>query len=270
MDQYERNIAQDKKDNTIIALQFEPIEWYGPGNIKQNKEAHIVNFFQGLGLDGNGDGHADLTNEEDRVYTAGVMLSKYGFTEDDIKISLWKHYKRDLTVKTIMNIAKVYQHFDSIILEKRDFPVDINYNYSYNNTWGDRRGFGGNRIHEGTDIFASYGTPVKATTYGIVELKGWNLYGGWRIGIRDIYNIYHYYAHLNNYKDDIKIGDVIQPGDVLGTVGSSGYGPPGTSGKFPPHLHYGMYRDNGNVEWSFDPYPYLKRWEQLTKEAKRD
>ena len=28
-----------------------------------------------------------------------------------------------------------------------------------------------------------------------------------------------------------------------GGVGSSGYGPPGTSGKFPPHLHYGMYKD---------------------------
>lgn len=270
IDQYERNIAQDEKDNTIISVQFEPIEWYGPGNIMQHKEAHIVNLFQGLGLDGNGDGHADLNSEEDRIYTAGVMLSKYGMTEDDIKISLWEHYKRDLTVKTIMNIAKVYQHFDSITLTKRDFPVDISYNYSYNNTWGDRRGFGGNRIHEGTDIFASYSTPVKATTYGIVELKGWNLYGGWRIGIRDIHNIYHYYAHLNNYEDKIEIGDVIQPGDVLGTVGSSGYGPPGTSGKFPPHLHYGMYRDNGNVEWSFDPYPYLKRWEQLSKEAKRD
>jgi peptidoglycan LD-endopeptidase LytH len=45
-------------------------------------------------------------------------------------------------------------------------------------------------------------------------------------------------------------------------VGSSGYGPPGTSGKFPPHLHYGMYKDNGFTEWSFDPYPHLKMWER--------
>lgn len=99
---------------------------------------------------------------------------------------------------------------------------------------------------------------MKSTTYGVVELMGWNLYGGWRIGIRDIYNIYHYYAHMNGYSEDLKVGQVVKPGDVLGSVGSTGYGPPGTSGKFPPHLHYGMYKDNGHSEWSFDPYPYLK------------
>src|SRR5699024_11470935 len=100
---------------------------------------------------------------------------------------------------------------------------------------------------------AVYGIPVTSSTYGVVELKGWNLYGCWRIGVRDIYNIYHYYAYLQQYADDIKVGDIVKPGDVLGTVGSSGYGPPGTSGKFPPHLHYGMYKDNGINEFSFDP-----------------
>src|SRR5699024_4751355 len=96
----------------------------------------------------------------------------------------------------------------------------------------------------------------------LVELKGWNVYGGWRIGVRDIHNIYHYYAHLHQYDKELEIGYVVQPGETIGTVGSTGYVPPGTSGKFPPHLHYGMYRDNGKVEWSFDPYPYLKTWEQ--------
>jgi len=270
MDQYERNIAKAEEEaeneEDIISIQFDPIEWYGPGNTHKTTDYFVVSLFQGIGMDGNGDGKADLQNEEDRLYTAGVLLSQSGFSEEDIKISLWNHYERDLTVKTIINIANIYKKMDTIELNNRDFPVDLNYNYSYNNTWGDRRGFGGNRIHEGTDIFASYGSPVKSTTYGVVELKGWNLYGGWRIGIRDIYNIYHYYAHLNSYEDDIEIGDIVQPGDIIGSVGSSGYGPPGTSGKFPPHLHYGMYRDNGNVEWSFDPYPYLKQWEQIAKD----
>lgn len=161
----------------------------------------------------------------------------------------------------------MFKKFNRIKLTDREFPVDTNYNYTYNNNWGDRRGFGGVRIHEGSDIFADYGTPVKATTYGVVELKGWNLYGGWRIGIRDINNIYHYYAHMSSYNDNIKVGQVVQPGDTLGKVGSTGYGPPGTSGKFPPHLHYGMYQDNGEKEWSFDPYPYLSKWERMTKET---
>lgn len=51
------------------------------------------------------------------------------------------------------------------------------------------------------------------------------------------------------------------PGQTIGWVGSSGYGSPGTQGKFPPHLHYGIYRDRGITEWAFDPYPLLKQWE---------
>lgn len=264
MDQYERNIKSDSEPEEIISIKFNKNLWYGPGNISSIKTSSIIPLFNGIGKDGNGDNIADISNDEDILYTAATLLSENGVAEEDIKISLWNYYQRDLSVKTILNIAEVYNKLQKIDLSDRHFPVDMSYNYSYNNTWGHRRGFGGNRIHEGTDIFASYGTPVKASTYGVVELKGWNIYGGWRIGIRDIHNIYHYYAHLNEYEENLQIGDVIEPGDSLGTVGSTGYGPPGTTGKFPPHLHYGMYRDNGKVEWSFDPYPYLKNWEQST------
>lgn len=266
-DQYERNILKEKTEE-LIAISFPEKIWYGVGNLDHDERIETITLFNGIGQDGDGDGKATLDNPEDILYTAAHLLSKNGITDEDIKISLWHYYKRDLSVKTIVNIAKIYKYFQTNKLLDRHFPVAIDYNYSYRSTWGHRRGFGGNRIHEGTDIFAGYGTPVKATTYGVVELKGWNLYGGWRIGIRDIQNIYHYYAHLNSYADDIKIGGIVQPGDVLGTIGSTGYGPPGTAGKFPPHLHYGMYQDNGHNEWSFDPYPYLRRWERMTKENK--
>jgi peptidoglycan LD-endopeptidase LytH len=228
-------------------------------------DINSIGIFNGKGKDGNGDHRADPNNGEDALYTMAYIIKEYGHSEEDFKIALWNYYKRDLTVQTIKNTALVFKKFNHINLTDRDFPVAINYNYSYRNTWGDRRGFGGNRIHEGTDIFAGYGTPVHSTTYGVVELKGWNLYGGWRIGIRDIFNIYHYYAHLSGYEDNIKVGQIVKPGDVLGSVGSTGYGPPGTSGKFPPHLHYGMYKDNGYSEWSFDPYPYLRKWERMAK-----
>lgn len=270
IDQYERN-KQTKDDDPLVAIQFSPVEWYGIGNLNE-QEADVIALFNGIGKDGNGDGKADPDHAEDVLMTMANYLASFGYAEEDIKIGLWHFYQRDLSIKTVMNNAKVFKHHGTTILNDRAFPVSIQHNYSYQNTWGDRRGFGGNRIHEGTDIFANYGTPVKSTTYGVVELKGWNLYGGWRIGIRDIYNIYHYYAHLNGYEDKLKVGDIVQPGDILGTVGSSGYGPPGTSGKFPPHLHYGMYKDNGSTEWSFDPYPYLKRWEQIEKQnpSKKD
>ncbi|CDO03066.1 L-Ala--D-Glu endopeptidase precursor [Oceanobacillus picturae] len=264
MDNFERNIKKED-EGKVISIEVPAELWYGLGNSSMIQDENLITFFNGKGKDGDGDKLADPNNPEDILHTIANYMLEYGQTEEDIKIALWNYYKRDLSVQTIMNTAKVFKTYQEINLTDRDFPVSTDYNYSYRSTWGDRRGFGGLRIHEGTDIFAGYGTPVKSTTYGVIELMGWNLYGGWRIGIRDIYNIYHYYGHMNGYQDDIQVGQVVKPGDVLGSVGSTGYGPPGTSGKFPPHLHYGMYKDNGYSEWSFDPYPFLKKWERMVK-----
>jgi peptidoglycan LD-endopeptidase LytH len=264
MDNFERNIKKED-EGKVISIEVPAELWYGLGNSSMIQDENLITFFNGKGKDGDGDKLADPDNPEDILHTIANYMLEYGQTEEDIKIALWNYYKRDLSVQTIMNTAKVFKTYQEINLTDRDFPVSTDYNYSYRSTWGDRRGFGGLRIHEGTDIFAGYGTPVKSTTYGVIELMGWNLYGGWRIGIRDIYNIYHYYGHMNGYQDDIQVGQVVKPGDVLGSVGSTGYGPPGTSGKFPPHLHYGMYKDNGYSEWSFDPYPFLKKWERMAK-----
>lgn len=268
IDNYERNVLDSKEPENVISISIPSEKWFGLGNAASVMDAGVIDMFGGKGKDGNGDGLADPSNAEDLLYTMGMILLETGPSRDEIKIALWDYYQRDLTVQSIMNTAKVFQQFNEINLTDRDFPVSIQHNYSYRGTWGARRGFGGLRIHEGTDIFAGYGVPVKSTTYGVIEMMGWNLYGGWRIGIRDIYNIYHYYGHLNGYSKGVQVGQVVKPGDVIGGVGSSGYGPPGTAGKFPPHLHYGMYKDNGHSEWSFDPYPYLTRWERMAKQKR--
>ncbi|SES65494.1 Murein DD-endopeptidase MepM and murein hydrolase activator NlpD, contain LysM domain [Salinibacillus kushneri] len=264
IDQYERNIHDEYASNTgIIGITFPKEMWNGITNPNLNDKQHQTStgLFNGKGADGDGDNITDRTNDEDIIQAMVNWMTQQGLSKQDLKIALWKYFKRELSVQTIMNMAKVYKAFQTLELENNAFPLPKGYNYSYRNTWGDPRGFGGRRIHEGTDIFANYGVPVRSTSYGVVELKGWNRYGGWRIGIRDIHNIYHYYAHLNGYEKDIKVGKVVKPGDVIGYVGATGYGPKGTSGKFPPHLHYGMYKDNGETEYSFDPYPYLRRAE---------
>src|SRR5699024_9380620 len=264
IDQYERNLLPAQESDRLLSISFPSELWYGIGNLTEEKNEKIIQQFHGLGKDGNGDGLADLNNEEDLLYSYASYIASYGLTRDDFKIALFNHYQRDLAVKTIISTVRIFKHFDKIDLLKKVFPIPKEYNYSYRSTWGHRRGFGGIRMHEGTDIFANYGTPILSTTYGVVELKGWNRFGGWRIGIRDINNIYHYFAHLNGYADDVEVGTIVKPGDLIGSVGSTGYGPVGTAGKFPPHLHYGMYKDNGLSEWSFDPYPYLRRWESTS------
>lgn len=267
IDQFERSIRSVRKDlpkpDGIIGVYISPNQWVGWTNPKiDDTDPYSITFFQGIGLDGDGDGHADLNNDEDILYTIADYLAHYGMNDEQFRMALWDYYQRDQTVRSIMNNAKIYRTYNKIDLDDKAFPIPRGYNYTYRSTWGASRGWGGRRIHEGTDIFAGYGAPVRAVAYGVVELKGWNRFGGWRIGIRDLNNTYHYYAHLNGFAKDIEVGDVVEPGTVIGSVGSSGYGPPGTSGKFPPHLHFGMYKDNGINEWAFDPFPHLRQWER--------
>ncbi|SHM92978.1 M23 family metallopeptidase [Gracilibacillus kekensis] len=263
INRYEANISDNNAvENQRIFISIPEEKWYGLTPEKVPADENVISLFGGIGKDGNGDNMADPTNEYDILYSMAMYLQQYGYTKQDIRTALWNYYHRELTVLSIMNYANLFNTYQKVSLDETAFPIPKGYNYSYRNTWGDARGFGGRRIHEGTDIFAGYGTPVRATTFGVIELKGWNKYGGWRIGIRDIYNRYHYYAHLNGFADGLEIGDIVEAGQTIGSVGSSGYGPPGTSGKFPPHLHYGLYKDDGKSEWSFDPYPHLKRWER--------
>jgi len=274
VDQYERNIRSARKDlpkaTSLTGIYFSKEKWAGIINPNHNDtNPSTIELFGGFGVDGNGDGNADRLNDEDILAAFVHYILQYGVDEDNFKIGLWNYYKRDKTVGIIMGKAAIYQHFGRLSLDSHAFPVPLSSNHSYRSTWGDARGWGGKRIHEGTDIFADYSVPVRATSYGIVEMKGWNRYGGWRIGIRDINNNYHYFAHLSGFSKDLKVGTIVEPGMLIGGVGSSGYGPPGTSGKFPPHLHYGMYKDNGYTEWSFDPYAHLRLWERQERLQQR-
>ncbi len=274
VDQYERNVRRTRNDipkaKGVLGIYVRPEIWTGMQNPdKSDQNPASIALFGGIGVDGNDDGKADPNNDEDVLFTFASYLLSYGTDLENIKIGLWDYYHRDKTIGLISGHIKLFQKYGRLDLDQHSFPVPIRFNYSYKNTWGDARGWGGRRIHEGTDIFANYGVPVRSTCFGIIEMKGWNRYGGWRLGIRDSSNTYHYFAHLNGFAEGLQVGQIVEPGQLIGSVGSSGYGPPGTAGKFPPHLHYGMYKDNGRTEWSYDPYPQLKAWERAEYRKKK-
>jgi len=221
VDQYERNLRRLNKDlpeeKGLIAIHIPPRRWSGPFNPDpEDKVPASIQFFGGMGRDADGDGKADPENDLDALYSFARYLAGFGRTRDDIRIGLWKYYRHPVAVDIITHMARIYETMGKLDLEEHHFPIPLHYNYTYRSTWGDRRGWGGLRIHEGTDIFADYGTPVLSTCYGYVELMGWNRYGGWRIGIRDLHNNYHYYGHLNGFNKEIKQGDVVKPGTVIG------------------------------------------------------
>ncbi|MDF2698570.1 MAG: peptidase [Haloplasmataceae bacterium] len=268
IDQYERNTKNYRdycpKEEEVISICIEPKRWSGFNNpFKEDRNPYTIELFYGIGIDGDDDGYADRTNPLDRLATILNYVTQNGNDEEYLKKTLMDYYNSEKGIQIIYQISSLFSKYESIELSKRVFPIPKHYRADYSNNFGTGRSWGGARSHEGVDIFAFYGTPVVSTSYGVIEIMGWNNYGGYRMGIRDMYNTYQYYAHLNYYSKDLKLGDIVEPGQVIGYVGSTGYGKEGTSGKFPPHLHYGFYKFDGRKEWSFNPYSYLRRWERI-------
>ena len=100
-------------------------------------------------------------------------------------------------------------------------------------------------MHNGIDLAAEEGTPVKATADGVVEkTEEWpEGYGKYIVVVHDdVYTTL--YAQLSEMK--VKVGEKVKQGDVIGLVGSSGL-------STAPHLHYEV-RKNGNP---VDPADYF-------------
>ncbi|MCC4605151.1 M23 family metallopeptidase [Xanthomonas campestris] len=109
---------------------------------------------------------------------------------------------------------------------------------------------GRDRTHAGVDIFAPRGTPVVASTHGVVSAIGDRGLGGKQVWVLGPAMERHYYAHLDDWAAGLAVGDVVEPGTPLGMVGTTG-----NARGTPPHLHYGVYGRNG----AYDPLPLLRK-----------
>jgi murein DD-endopeptidase MepM/ murein hydrolase activator NlpD len=126
-------------------------------------------------------------------------------------------------------------------------PVDGVSPRQLTDSWGSPRP--GGRHHEGIDIFAKRGTPVRSTTDGIVLYVGDNSLGGHVVEILGPGFERHYYAHLDRFAN-MRGGDAITAGTLLGYVGNTG-----DAITTPTHLHYGIY---SGVRTLHNPYPRLR------------
>lgn len=91
--------------------------------------------------------------------------------------------------------------------------------------------------HTGIDLAVAKGTPIRASKGGTVITAGWsNTYGNYVI-ISHSGGYQTLYAHMTKYT--VKKGQVVNQGELIGYVGSTGY----STG---PHLHFSVYK-NGNL-----------------------
>jgi murein DD-endopeptidase MepM/ murein hydrolase activator NlpD len=117
--------------------------------------------------------------------------------------------------------------------------------YSECDDFGNERSYGFKRVHLGHDLMASVGTTVRAVEEGIVEVMGWNRYGGWRVGIRSFDGKrYYYYAHLRKntpFAKGLAEGQTVKAGQTIGYVGMTGYSTKENVNNIKtPHLHFGI------------------------------
>ncbi|MCE9522604.1 MAG: M23 family metallopeptidase [Alphaproteobacteria bacterium] len=121
-------------------------------------------------------------------------------------------------------------------------------------SWGAPRGQG--RLHEGIDIMAPAGTPVRATAAGRIVKLYRSKRGGITVYQRDSSGqLVFYYAHLRNYAAGLREGDVVAQGQIIGAVGATG-------NATTPHLHFEMQRADARQRWwrgaAFNPFVALK------------
>lgn len=130
---------------------------------------------------------------------------------------------------------------------KTPFGMPVQDSFRFTSGFGvrqDPKGWG-NRMHEGTDFAASYGTPIYATADGVVTFAGWENGYGRLVKIQHAFGIETRYGHQSNIR--VTVGQRVSRGERIGDMGNSGRST-GT------HLHYEV-RLNGTA---VNPMTFIK------------
>lgn len=93
--------------------------------------------------------------------------------------------------------------------------------------------------HDGTDISASYGSPIQATARGVVVKSAFDGEYGNLVIINHGNGLETWYAHMSMIR--VKVGDIVDRHDIIGNLGSTGR----STGA---HLHYEVHTNGKSVD----------------------
>lgn len=266
-----KNIEKNENENQIIEEEQkkEYIKW-----VEFNTPLSVLEKTSKIDI------NTHVNNEEVKISWIELLAyldSKYygnmkNFKQkdlDEIVQRLKSGEKMDEITKDMKLYSYYYQCFDAILNQfigqyqieviqedgtktytnkygiKAFLPIAKKYSFSHYDDFGASRSYGYRRVHLGNDLMGNIGTPIIAVESGIVEAAGWNQYGGWRVGIRSFdKKRYYYYAHLRKnhpFSKDLKEGEIVKAGDVIGYLGMTGYSSKENVNNINvPHLHFGM------------------------------
>jgi len=145
---------------------------------------------------------------------------------------------------------------NEILLETLQLPV---LGARLTSRFGNRRHpvYGEVRSHDGIDLAAPYGTPVITTAPGRISFIGRQGGYGRVIEVEHAMGAISRYTHLSRFSPQLVVGDLVNAGQVLGEVGTSGV----ATG---PNLHYEVRVDDQPVD-PLDQGQRIILGEQLTR-----
>ncbi len=132
------------------------------------------------------------------------------------------------------------------------FQFPTGYTKSFPSRFGSRRNYNGtgyNYYHSGLDFYGGTGTKITAPAKGRVVFTGEMTVRGNMTIIDHGWGVYTAYLHQSEI--DVKVGDIVEPGQTIGLIGATGR----VTG---PHLHWEVWVGGVPVnpmEWVQQAFP---------------
>ena len=186
-----------------------------------------------------------LTMEDGRVVrrklTIDVLDKKFPTTELKVASKFVQLSKADLerSRRESKEVGSIYRRVTADVVADEAYTVPIPGGTGRN--FGERRVFNGQprSPHSGADLRAKTGTPVQATNRGRVVLAKSLFFTGNTVILDHGLGLYSLYAHLSRL--DVKKGEVVDNGEVVGLVGATGR----VTG---PHLHWAIRAQGARID----------------------
>jgi murein DD-endopeptidase MepM/ murein hydrolase activator NlpD len=187
--------------------------------------------------------HVTVANNNPTSCTVPIPVRRGKFTTESLQVGKEFVEPDPEQIKRANEERDQLRHiFDQVTPEKlwtRKFRVPLDGVTSGSN-FGKRRILNGQpgSPHGGVDFPATTGTPVHAAQSGRVALAQELFFSGNTVVVDHGLGIYTFYGHLSAI--DVKVGDTVDSGQVLGKVGATGR----VTG---PHLHWGLTVERARV-----------------------
>lgn len=230
---------------TILLIAFTPLKEYIPGysSTQLQKDA------------------TKLTIDSDSLKNRLAMLENYtnsiksvltgNLTSDDLIDSIQDSAKRIQIDESALDASKQDSIFRDKIESRDRFPLSdesqdklkivffapISGNVS--------QSFNSENKHFAIDVVAKVGTPVKAAADGTVIFSEWTTETGYVIILKHANNFISVYKHNGTLLK--QQGDLVQSGEAIASIGSSGELTTG------PHLHFELWSDG----YAVNPANYI-------------